>query len=276
MVNRLWQAHFGDALVRSPANFGRTGMAPTHPELLDWLATEFVSHGWSLKSLHRTILLSSTYRQSSRASDAALSSDPGNELLSRFPLRRLDADALRDSILLVAGRLDMTAGGPPVEIVQQPDGEVLTKGGPAGERRSIYLLQRRSQAVTMLNVFDAPLLSPNCLKRGQSTVASQSLNLMNGELVRSGARYLAGRIIDAAGDDTTRRINRMFLAIYGRSPTEEERTRIQSAIDQLVVSWRKRLEEAKPEEPISNKADRMALAAVCHTLLNSAEFIYVD
>ena len=128
----------------------------------------------------------------------------------------------------------------------------------------------------MLNVFDAPMLSPNCLKRGQSTVASQALNLMNSDLVHSSARYLAGRIIDSAGSDRSRRIDQMYLAIHGRPPTGGERNSLDSTLQQLTDSWRRKLEQEKPQEPVEQKADWMAVATACHTLFNSAEFLYID
>jgi mono/diheme cytochrome c family protein len=276
LVNRIWQGHFGEGLVRSPANFGRTGMPPTHPELLDWLATEFVRQKWSIKAIHRVILTSTAYRQSSKATESALTADPGNELLSRFPLRRLDSDALHDSVLAVAGRLDTTPFGPAVPIVQRPDGEVIAKTDTVGERRSIYLLQRRSLPMTMMNVFDAPLLSPNCIKRGQSTVASQALNLINSDLVRTSAQYLAGRIIDSAGSDVPARINQLFLSVYGRMPSDSEKERVAATLNELTGAWKAGLERTRPPEPVAQTADWKALATVCHTLLNSAEFLYVD
>ena len=165
------------------------------PKLLDWLAREFVGRGWSLKALHRLIMNSTAYRQQSGAGLLSLERDPENRLVSRFSLRRLDADALRDSILKVSGRLDPTRYGPADELEIKPDGEVVAEAEAKGYRRSIYVMQRRSQPLSLLEAFDAPLLVPNCLKRPHSTVSSQALQLENSELVRLSARHMAGRVI---------------------------------------------------------------------------------
>ena len=149
--------------------------------------------------LHRIILNSTAYRQRSRYIETIHSQDPENILLSRFPLRRLDADAIRDSILAVSGRLNRKPYGPPDDIEIHPNGEIVAKNLPTGQRRSIYLLQRRSQPVTILEAFDAPQLRPNCLRRTHSTVSSQALQLMNSKEIRSHSRYMAGRIIDEVG-----------------------------------------------------------------------------
>ena len=217
MVNRVWQHYFGIGLVRTEGNFGHTGSPPSHPELLDWLATEFVRRGWSLKALHRVILTSTAYRQRSLLDPQANVADPDNVLLARFPLRRLDADAIRDSILQVSGRLDTTPFGPPDAVEVKPDGEVVAKAGE-GYRRSIYLLQRRKTPVTMLTAFDAPQLRPNCLHRARSTVSSQALQMMNSDMVRENSRYMAGRVMDAVGEDAAKQVERVYLAALGRPP----------------------------------------------------------
>ena len=278
IVNRIWQQHFGAGIVRSPGNFGKTGSPPTHPELLDWLATEFVQKGWSMKAMHRLIMTSSAYRQSSQVSEAAASGDPSNTLLSRFPLRRLDAEALRDSVLQVAGRLDDKMFGAPAEIKVESDGKVLDPAGEKGHRRSIYLMQRRSTPLTMLEVFDSPLplLSPNCLKRGESNVSSQALQLMNGEQVLEAARYLAARIIDAVGETPRKQIERLYLAVLTRSPTEAELKLAEGTLDAARENWSVYLKQRTPAEPVAYKAKHMALASLCQTFFNLAEFIYVE
>ena len=278
IVNRIWLHHFGAGIVRTPGNFGKTGAPPTHPELLDWLATEFVQKGWSMKAMHRLIMTSSAYRQSSRVSEAAASGDPSDALLSRFPMRRLDAEALRDSLFYVAGRLDGKMFGPPAEVKVQPDGMVLEQGGEKGYRRSIYLTQRRSTPVTILDSFDAPiaLMNPNCVKRGESTVSSQALQLMNGEQVFEAARYLAARIIDSEGGDARKQVERLYLATLTRRPTAAE---LEQAVSTLQASrriWQAHLTEQKPAEPVAYAASHMALASLCHTFFNCAEFIYEE
>ena len=276
IVNRVWQHHFGAGLVSTPGNFGRMGARPTHPKLLDWLAREFVDRGWSLKALHRLIMTSTAYRQQSRVTRRARELDPDNRLLSRFHLRRLDADALRDSILKVAGRLDPTPFGPADELEVKPDGEVVAKAGPKGYRRSIYVMQRRSQPVTLLESFDAPLLVPNCLKRPHSTVSSQALQLENSELVRISARHMAGRVIDFVGDDIPKQIERVYLLALARRPSPQEFLKAEGVLRQLTREWKRHLEVEVPAEPIDSQAQWLALSSLCHTYLNSAEFLYVN
>jgi mono/diheme cytochrome c family protein len=274
MVNRIWQHHFGTGLVASPANYGKMGLAPTHPELLDWLATEFVSRGWSIKAMQRLIMTSNAYRQSSRVDSGA--ADPENKFLSRFPMRRMDADALYDSVLKIAGRLDETPFGAPVEISLKPEGEVVPKASKTGYRRGIYLQQRRSRPVTMLETFDAPLLNPNCIRRSQSTVSLQALQLMNSDLLRESARYMAGRIIDAAGEDPAKQVQRLYLAALSRRPSAQEAAELQNSLERMREAWQRQLETDAPAEPVAPKARWLALASLCHTVLNSAEFLYVD
>ena len=276
LVNRVWQHYFGRGIVQSAGNFGRTGAIPTHPELLDWLAVEFVERGWSLKALHRLILTSTAYRQSSGLDAARRAADPDNTLLSRFPLRRLDADAIRDSVLKVAQRLDPTPSGPPEQIEVKPDGEVVATGSDAGQRRSIYVQQRRSKPLTMLEAFDAPQLKPNCLERTKSTVASQALQMMNSGILRTSARYMAGRVIDAVGDDQAAQVERVYLAALGRGPDDDERADGIRTLDALARDWGRRLDDQVPMEPRRAKADWLALATLCHAVLNSAEFVYID
>ena len=276
MVNRVWQHYFGRGIVPSEGNFGKTGTPPTHPELLDWLAVEFVERGWSLKTLHRLILTSTAYRQSSRVDEAVRSTDPDNALLSRFPMRRLDADAIRDSVLKAAERLDMEPFGAPEEIEVKPDGEVVAKDLVSGNRRSIYVQQRRSKPVTMLEVFDAPQLKPNCLRRANSTVASQALQMMNSELLRTNSRYMAGRVIDEVGEDPEAQVDRVYLKVLGRPPSVEERNEGVFTLREMTTAWDRRMNEEVPMEPKRTKARWLALATLCHTVLNSAEFLYID
>ena len=276
MVNRIWQHHFGTGLVATPGDFGHTGARPSHPELLDWLATEFVRQGWSPKGMHKLIMTSAAYRQSSRFDASRHGGDPDSVLLSRFPLRRLDADALRDSILKVAQRLDTAPVGPPDEVEVRPDGEVVSKCLGAGCRRSIYMLQRRSTPLTMLQAFDAPQLDPNCLKRAHSTVSSQALQLSNSNMVRNNARYFAGRVMDAVGGDVEKQIERVYLTALSRWPSVEEREKAGEEIRELTRHWLDQLEKDVPAGPKEAKAQWEALATFCHAILNSAEFIYVD
>ena len=276
-VNWIWQHYFGHGIVRSEGNFGRTGTPPTHPNLLDWLATRFVENGWRMKAIHRLILKSTAYRQSSLFDATRHGSDTNNILLSRFPFRRLDADAIRDSVLKVSGRLNPTPFGPPDDIESKPDGEVVAKDSPEGLRRSIYVLQRRSKTITMLEAFDAPQLRPNCLRRTHSTVPSQALQMMNSETIRTSSSYMAGRVIDAVGDDPARQVTRAYMAALNRPPSDRERADGVSTLALMTKAWIQRLEERPPPmAPKQTKARWLALATLCHTLLNSAEFLYID
>ncbi len=275
MVNRIWQHHFGRGLVATPGNFGKLGASPSHPELLDWLASEFVKRGWSLKAMHRLIMTSSAYRQASHDRDSVpVNGDSDTPLLSRFPLQRLDADALRDSILKISGRLDPTPFGPADEVEVLSDGEVRSQCTAAGCRRSVYMLQRRTTPLTMLDTFDAPQLNPNCLKRSQSMVTSQALQLWNSELVRESARHFAGRVIDAVGTEVESQVEQVYLTAVSRWPTRAEKQEAIQEIEQLSRHWREHLDHQAPAEPKGSRARWLALATFCHAILNSAEFIY--
>ena len=275
-VNQLWLRHFGRGIVASPSNFGRSGVAPSHPELLDWLSTEFVAKGWSPKAMHRLMMTSSAYRQSSTIGEAALARDPENILVSRMPMRRLDSDALYDSVLRATGRLDPKQFGPAEQIETRPDKEVVPKGGPNGYRRAMYVLHKRQSPVTMFDVFDEPTMAPNCIERRQSTVSTQALQMMNGTIVWEHAKYMAGRIIDETGDDAERQVDRAFLRALARPATPVERSAIIESFGEMAKLWPDRIAKDNPAAPNSHMAKWMSLTTICHTLLNSAEFAYVD
>ena len=191
IVNRVWMHHFGQGIVPTPADFGRLGTQPTHPELLDWLSDEFVRRRWSLKELHRLILTSTAWRQSSRSAADQTSLDPGNRFYARRSVTRLEAEAVRDRMLTVSGNLDRTCFGPPLGIKKDDSGQVVVDGEQ--KRRSLYIQVRRSQPLGMLQAFDAPVMEVNCERRPVSTVATQSLILMNGAFTWKQARSLAER-----------------------------------------------------------------------------------
>lgn len=276
MVNRVWMHHFRKGLVETPGNFGRIGAKPLHPELLDWLATEFVRRGWSLKALHRMIMTSTVYRQGSYVSPELQQADPENVLYSRFALKRLDAEAIRDAILKVSGRLDTTSLGPPEQVQLTPDGEVISKASASGFRRSIYLQQRRSLPLTLLELFDAPRMDPNAIMRAHSTVPSQALQLWNSDLLRECSRYFAGRVMDFADHEVGEQVEQVYLAAYARWPTREEKELGGRAIRELSQYWLEQLNKEMPAEPKVPKAHWLALASYCHSVLNSAEFTYID
>ena len=234
-VNRIWQHHFGAGLVKTVNDFGTKGDRPSHPELLDWLASTFVEGGWRLKPIHRLIVLSNTYRQSSHSPTAveAGRADPENRLLWHFSRRRLSAEELRDAMLAASGRLNLKAGGPSVMV--PVDAELVkllykpSQWQPAAsptdyDRRSIYLLAKRNLRLPFLETFDAPALLTSCARRESSTHAPQALELLNGRLSNDLAATFARRLLDEAGGDHGRIVERAFRVALGRPPTSEERT----------------------------------------------------
>jgi hypothetical protein len=265
MVNRLWRHHFGVGIVATLDNFGTTGAPPTHPELLDNLAREFVRGEWSLKRMHRLMTASATYRQSSLVSETADRLDPENKLLSHMPLRRLEAEALRDALLAVSGALDETPFGPPDQVESAASGMVTDKG----TRRTIYVLQRRTTILTLLEDFDLPSMSPNCIDRPVSTVAPQALHLLNSKGVHERAAQFAARVRTLAGDDSPRRIDVAWRLALGRSPSTEEHAAAEAMLAELTAEWRRQVSDGDPP------ADR-ALVNLCHALFNSAEFLMID
>ncbi|HWB07653.1 MAG TPA: DUF1553 domain-containing protein [Pirellulales bacterium] len=246
MVNRIWQHHFGQGLVRTSANFGARGERPSHPELLDYLADRFVAAGWSVKAMHRLIMLSRVYRQNSRADERALATDPENRLLAYMPRRRLEAEEIRDSLLAVANRLDSTAGGPGFLELATP-------------RRSLYLMSVRTGAKTadFGPLFDGADCSAVVERRNQSTVAPQALFLMNDPFVLDLAAALSERILrDVSEEDQSRRIDRLYQIVLGRPPTPAE-----------IDIGQRLLEESVGTD---------GWTRYCHVMLCTNEFVYVD
>jgi len=197
LVNRIWLHHFGRGLVETPADFGRLGSLPSHPELLDWLAAEFMNSGWDLKKLHRLILLSTAYRQSSRRDPQQVKLDDANRYYGHQNLLRLDAEILRDRVLATTGQLDRAQFGPPLPVKEDTNGQAIVDSND--QRRSLYIQQRRSQPISMLQAFDAPVMTVNCEKRPSSTVATQSLMLMNSPFATTQAQRLAERVMKFSG-----------------------------------------------------------------------------
>jgi Protein of unknown function (DUF1553) len=213
MVNRIWQHHFGRGLVATSSNFGTLGERPTHPELLDWLAHRFVASGWSLKALHREIMLSAVYQQSSRIDSPGFAKDPDNALLWRMNRRRLDVEAWRDAMLAIAGRLDSRLGGPSVNL-----------DAPDNQRRTVYAAISRHDLAWMLRLFDFP--DPNITSdhRVETTVPLQQLFVLNSEFMAASARALAARLVAASRtrQDDADRIRQAYLLLYGRTATDRE------------------------------------------------------
>ncbi len=267
MVNRIWQRHFGTGIVATPDNFGLSGTRPTHPELLEFLAHEFVASGWSVKHLHRLIVNSAAYRQSSAATDQAVKVDPDNRLLSRFPLTRLDSEAVRDSMLSVSGEITERMYGPYVICGRDEEGAVVVREEQVGaHRRSIYLQQRRTQVNSMLDLFDAPTIVSNCPVRGTSTVPLQSLALLNSNFVRARAVAMATAAFKtpatssgSSGDDP---ICRAIARTFGRQPSVAERAAASHFIERQSALY------GAKEDP--------AWRDFCQMLLASNAFFYVE
>jgi hypothetical protein len=273
MVNRIWKHHFENGIVKSLGNFGRNGTPPTHPELLDWLACEFVESGWSIKALHRLIMTSATYRQSSALTPERERLDPANDLLSRFPMKRMEAEVLRDTILQVSGRLDERPFGLPDKVQVRADGLVTPVGSAQGWRRSIHVQQRRKEIPTILEAFDLPQMNPNCLTRQNSVVATQALHLMNNALIHELARSFAERVVRDAGANPASQIRRIYLVALARLPTDEEAQIASESLARLETKWTSAANDSKDNQP---SPPIRALANVCHAIINSAEFIFID
>lgn len=281
LVNRVWYHHFGRGLVESLSNFGATGTPPTHPELLDWLATSFVENGWSLKWLHRQLMNTRAYRQSSTFRDASQTHDPDNRWLSRMPLKRLEAESVRDSLLAVSGRLNYRAFGTPDPVTVRKDGLITSQRTEAGWRRTVYVRQRRKEIPTILETFDLPQMIPNCIQRPNSTVASQALHLLNNGMVREIAAEYATAIATEFPDDPYRQVERVYQTALSRNPSAEETQLALEALDRLTAHWESALKAKSPDNESDTADDsavagRRALANFCHVILNSAEFLFVD
>jgi hypothetical protein len=234
LVNRVWQYHLGRGIVATANDFGVNGSPPSHPELLDYLANEFLANGLRLKPLHRLILLSSTYRQASRSLDGALGRrrDPDNCLLWHAPRRRLDAEEIRDAMLTLAGKLNLKAGGPSVvvpvdadlvHLLYDPKQWTVTADVAEHDRRSVYLLAKRNLRLPFLEVFDQPDAATSCPRRAASTHALQALELLNSSTTHRLAEAFARRLEREAGTDTARQIERAYLLAVGRAPTQREK-----------------------------------------------------
>lgn len=284
-VNRIWQHLFGRGIVETSENLGISGAQPTHPELLDWLACRFVADGRRIKPLIKLLVTSAVYRQASSRTGEGVSpdaspdkspaaADPDNRLLARMPLRRLDAEIVRDAILATSGQLDLALGGPSLPLEVRPDGMVVLKGEnkpgtKTRSRRSLYVLARRHYHLSLLGVFDQPTMSMNCLNRQQSVVVSQSLTLLNDAIVIDAAEKFAARVIRSAGSgDSAAQINLAFRIALGREAGAKEITWSQELLSGHAA------ELAGSEVPGDELAQK-SLSHLCHMLLGSNEFLYV-
>jgi hypothetical protein len=272
MVNRIWKHHFGEGLVRSLDNFGELGTRPTHPQLLDWLANEFIQHGWSIKQMHRLMMTSRSYRQGSQVSELLARLDPDNQWLSRMPLRRLDAEEVRDTLIHLGGKLNESHFGKPDPVNVAKDGLVTAIAQQGAWRRSIYLRQRRKEMPTMLETFDLPQMNPACQIRPNSTVAQQALYLMNNDTIRQLSESFAQRVAtEATGMEE--QIQWIYRTALSRPATAQELELGRSILTDLEEKWGEHL---KNEKKSTLDAPQMALKTYCHTIMNSAAFLYVD
>lgn len=307
-VNRVWMHHFGRGLTGTPADFGVQGERPSHPELLDWLAHAFMAPpgsgaatalNWDLKALHRLIVTSQAYRQSSNFDPQRHAADPENRLYSRWSMLRLDAEAVRDSMLAVSGALTLRMFGPPVPVREDAVGQIVVgidkKQGdnkmpvevPMGAeefRRSIYIEVRRSRPLAILNAFDAPVMEVNCERRQSSTVAPQALLLMNSDFALQQARFLAVRTRAEAGPAADARLARAWRLAFGRDiRTHEQRAALAFLHRQQATLARQpappkgegKDKPTAPADPQDNPQEQ-AFATLCQALLSSNEFLYVE
>ena len=269
LVNRLWYWHFGRGIVATPSDFGKLSGGAVNPELLDWLAGRFVKGRWSIKAVHRLICNSSTYRQASVNKDSkALLADPGNTLLWRFNRRRLEAEAVRDAVLSVSGRLNTEKFGLPIfpplpgsieEAVKWDKSKWDTQGGAEGRKRSIYIYQQRTLNMPFLQSFDSTVCDTSRDQRRSSVTPLQSLAMYNGDFVSREADFFAQKVLAAAGADPAEQVEKAFLMALSRPPSAEEKARM---IELLRTS--------------GGGSGKGSLVALCRVLFNTSEFIYID
>jgi hypothetical protein len=265
MVNRIWQGHFGQGIVRTPNNFGLTGERPTHTELLDWLAREFMTQGWSVKKLHRTIMLSSTYQMSSEVTPDKQEKDPDNRLMSRFALRRMTVEEIRDSLLQLDDSIDLTMGGT-LQTGEGTDNEFSdarkSLHPDASKRRTIYLPIRRSNLSTLLTLFDFGDGTTSTEARSQTNIAPQALFMMNSKFVHERSGSLARRLLESETEDASR-IRRAWRVTLGRDPNAQE---IKTGLD-YVHNF--------PAKAVNDDTRLLAWSSFCRTLIASNDYLYV-
>ena len=285
IVNRIWANHFGTGIVKTLGNFGKVGAPPTHPELLDWLATEFVQQGWSMKSMHRLIVTSSAYRQSSAVTPAIEKSDPDNKLLSHMRMKRMEAEELYDTMLMISGKLDESRFGPPELVVIRDDGLITPVGTPRGWHRGIYVEQRRTKLPTVMESFDLPAMSPNCVQRSVSVIAPQALHMMNDGMIARLAESFAERVRKEAPSNIETQIEKAYWIALSRPPNDDEKKVSLEIVRRLrdvktkaaIVSPSAVAAKPAGDQPAGiEDPSAMALEEFCHTLMSSAAMLYID
>jgi len=291
MVNRIWHYHFGQGIVGSPSDFGIMGERPSNPQLLDYLASVFVEKGWSVKNMHRMIMLSSAYQQSSANQEAAAKIDPGDKLVWRFARRRLEGEVIRDSMLFAGGGLNLKMGGPGIFAplppgVSMPRSNYLNwrteKDQAEANRRSVYVFVKRNLRYPMFETFDFPDTHEPCPRRNATVTPTQPLALMNDEQVMDWSRVLASRVLNDSGLSAEQQIERAYCLAFSRAPKPEESKSILEFLDQqsgliaerMAKSDKVPMPDAVPEGMPPARA--AAFVDVCHALLNSNEFIYMN
>ncbi len=292
-VNRIWQQHFGLGIVATSGDFGLQGEQPTHPELLDWLTSEFIAGGFRQKSLHRLIMTSAAYRRGSATSAEAAANDSDNYFLARFNRRRLSAEQLRDAMLTASGELNLQMGGESVR-GELPEGISVAyawKPDPdprQRSRRSVYMFARRNLRDPLLDVFDLPDTHETCTLRLETITAPQALQLMNGPWALDRARAFAGRVLTSAGNDEGRVVPSAYQFAFGRDPVADELAMAERFLADSTDAAAERLARGEavlevpghrtivPETAIEEGARVAAVVDFCHVLLNSNEFLYID
>jgi hypothetical protein len=288
-VNRVWEEYFGHGIVETVSDFGKAGQKPTNPELLDYLATKFVKDGWSIKKLHREILLSSVYRQSSDYREDVAKADSENKLLGVFPRKRLEAEQIRDSLLVAAGNLEDKVGGPsiyppiPGNLGATPAQWKVSKDKKDQNRRSLYIFTRRSLPYPLLETFDMATAQEAHSKRDVTTTPLQSLALFNSDVVFGLSQALAGRVINEAGSDESAQLDKLYQILFSRKATDSEKETLQKFLTSHEKVVREKTSEGKFAVSIptglkeNQKLDPIRAAAfvdLVHTVANSNEFIY--
>lgn len=291
IMNRVWMHHFGVGLVTTPTDFGILGDPPTHPELLDWLAAEFIESGWDLKHMHRLILNTHAWRQAVRDNPVLQAEDPDNKWYGGARLRRLDAETLRDSLLAISGELNKQQFGPPVPVMPDVVGRIIvgkenTNAGRPGAvvdmkgadlRRSVYIQVRRSRPLSMMETFDQPVMSPNCDQRRPSTSATQSLMMLNSVELIDRSRKVASQLSQAFPNDPTQQIKTAWRKIYSRAIEERELTDAQKFLRTIAGDLKTQAAyQPQKDKPPACTAEQEALAVLCQVLLSSNEFLYVQ
>jgi len=278
MVNRIWGWHFGTGIVATPGNFGKMGVPPSNPELLDWLATEFVRQNWSVKQMQRLIMTSEAYKMASsfhRIKNAE--TDPTDVYLWKFPLHRVESEVVRDITLTASGQLNMEAGGKPffpsipasIKAAQPRGVWQLTKEGPATWRRSVYAYIQRGLRYPMFDVFDEPDLNVTCERRTVTTVPTQALTLMNNEFMLMQAKFLAERIRKEAGTDAAEQVKQMYRVALSREPTVTE-------LSTNLAFYQKQRQYARAHGTTTADAEMLAaLTDLAEVMLNLNEFVYI-